>query len=122
MGGCITANNWLATLRGRVGYAFDRYLVYGTAGTALGNIAASYSTHSTSNAVERGWTIGAGIEGSFARNWTAKVEYLFVDLANGSCTTDCAIVNANGPAPIPNIAVKFNESIVRAGVNYRFGT
>ena len=122
VGGCITANNWLATLRGRVGYAFDRYLVYGTAGAALGNIAASYSTHSTSNAVERGWTVGAGIEGSFARNWTAKVEYLFIDLANGSCTTDCAIVNANGPALIPNIAVKFNESIVRAGVSYRFGT
>jgi len=122
VGGCVTANNWLATLRGRVGYAFDRYLVYGTAGAALGNIAASYSTYSTSNAVERGWTVGAGIEGSFARNWTAKVEYLFVDLANGSCTTDCAIANANGPALIPNIAVKFNESIVRAGVSYRFGT
>ncbi len=121
LGGCLTANNWLATLRGRVGYAFDRYLVYGTAGAALGNIAASYSTHSISNNIEAGWTVGAGIEGSFARNWTAKFEYLFVDLANGSCTTDCAIANANGPALIPNIAVKFNESIVRAGVSYKFG-
>ena len=49
--------------------------------------------------------------------WT---EYLFVDLADGSCTTDCAIANANGPSLIPNVAVKFNESIVRGAINYRF--
>jgi outer membrane immunogenic protein len=55
------------------------------------------------------------------RNWSVKAEYLFVDLGNGSCTTDCAIANAAGSAIIPNIAVKFDESIVRAGVSYRFG-
>jgi hypothetical protein len=49
-------------------------------------------------------------------------EYLFVDLGNGSCTTDCAIENANGPPLIPNVAVKFNESVVRAGINYKFGS
>jgi hypothetical protein len=46
---------------------------------------------------------------------------LFVDLANGACTANCTIANPNGPPVIPNIAVKFNESMVRAGVNYRFG-
>jgi hypothetical protein len=51
---------------------------------------------------------------------SAKAEYLFVDLANGSCNTDCAIADANGSPLIPNIAVKFNESIVRGGINYRF--
>jgi hypothetical protein len=49
-------------------------------------------------------------------------EYLFVDLGNGSCTTDCAIENANGPPLIPNVAIKFNESVVRAGINYKFGS
>ena len=42
-GVCQTTNNWLATVRGRIGYAFDRYLVYGTAGAAFANVQASYS-------------------------------------------------------------------------------
>jgi outer membrane immunogenic protein len=54
-------------------------------------------------------------------NWSAKAEYLFVNLADGSCTTACTIANSNGPALVPNVAVKFDESIVRAGVGYKFG-
>jgi outer membrane immunogenic protein len=65
--------------------------------------------------------VGAGVEVAVAPHWSAKAEYLFVDLSNGSCTTDCAIVNANGPALIP-VAVKFDENIVRAGINYKFGS
>ena len=119
-GGCLTQNTWLSTLRGRAGYAFDRFLVYGTAGAALGNVRANFSNDPVSSATKAGWTVGAGVEVGFARNWSAKAEYLFVDLANGSCTADCAIADANGPPLIPNIAVKFNESIVRGGINYRF--
>ena len=107
-------------MRGRAGYAFDRYLVYGTAGAAFGNVQANFSNDPVSSATKTGWTVGAGVEVGLARNWSAKAEYLFVDLANGSCTTDCAIADANGPPLIPNVAVKFNESIVRGGINYRF--
>ncbi len=120
-GSCQTTNDWLATVRGRIGYAFDRYLVYATAGAAFGDVEAGYSEHAFSGGTETGWTIGAGVEGSFARNLSAKVEYLFVDLGSGSCSVDCQIANPNGPPFIPNFAVKFNESILRAGVNYRFG-
>jgi iron complex outermembrane recepter protein len=120
-GGCMTKSTWLSTIRGRAGYAFDRFLVYGTAGAAFGNVRANFSNDPASNATEAGWTVGAGVEVAFAPNWSAKAEYLFVDLADGSCTTDCAIANANGPPSIPSVAVKFNESIVRGGVNYRFG-
>lgn len=119
-GGCGTWSNWLATVRGRAGYAFDRFLVFATAGGAFGDVEAGYSTHGASGTTKSGWTAGGGVEFSFAPNWTAKGEYLFVNLANGICTADCAVANANGPPLIPNIAVKFNESIVRAGVNYRF--
>ena len=119
-GGCLTQNTWLSTLRGRAGYAFDRFLVYGTAGAALGNVRASFSNDPVSSATKAGWTVGAGEQVGFARNWSAKAEYLFVDLANGSCNTDCAIADANGSPLIPNIAVEFNESIVRGGINYRF--
>ena len=108
-------------MRGRAGYAFDRALVYGTAGAAFGDVRANFSNDAVSSTTEPGWTAGAGVEFALAANWTAKAEYLFVDLANGSCTTNCAIQNPNGPALIPNVAVKFNESLVRAGINYRFG-
>jgi iron complex outermembrane receptor protein len=119
-GGCLTKNTWFSTVRGRAGYAFDRYLVYGTAGAAFGNVQANFSNDPVSSATKTGWTVGAGVEVGFARNWSAKAEYLFVDLADGSCTTNCAIANANGTPVIPNVAVKFNESIVRGGINYRF--
>jgi iron complex outermembrane recepter protein len=119
--GCLTKNTWLSTARGRVGYAFDRYLVYATAGAAFGDVRANFSNGPISRSTESGWTVGTGIEVALGRNWSAKGEYLFVHLADGSCTTACAIANANGPALIPNVAVKFDESIVRAGVSYKFG-
>lgn len=87
-GSCSTNSDWLGTVRGRVGYAFDRILLYATAGGAYGNIQAIANGVSNSNS-EFGWTAGAGIEAALARNWTVKVEYLYVDLANGSCTTAC---------------------------------
>ena len=119
-GGCLTTSSWLSTVRGRAGYAFDRFLVYGTGGAAFGNVRANFSNDPVSSAIEAGWTIGAGVEAALARNWSAKAEYLFVSLADGSCTTACAITDASGTPVIPNAAVKFNESIVRGGINYRF--
>jgi outer membrane immunogenic protein len=112
---CQTQSQWLATLRGRVGYAFDRILIYGTAGAAFGNIQTGLNPPSTfDSSVEAGWTVGAGLEFAFAQNWTAKVEYLFVDLPNGSCTT---VGNCGGAA---GSIVSFNENVVRAGVNFKF--
>jgi opacity protein-like surface antigen len=132
-GGCLTKNSWLAMARGRAGYAFDRFLVYGTGGAAFGNIQANFSTHPVTTSTEAGWAAGGGVEYALGAGWSAKAEYLFVDLGNGSCTTNCAIQTANtnpategttpfGPPIIPNVAVKFNESMVRAGVNYKFGS
>ncbi len=119
-GGCLTSNSWLATARGRAGYAFDRFLVYGTGGAAFGNVRANFSNDPVTRATKAGWTAGAGVEVAVAPHWSAKAEYLFVDLGNGSCTVNCAIQNPNGPPVIPNATVKFNESLVRAGINYRF--
>jgi outer membrane immunogenic protein len=114
--GCQTQSEWLATVRGRVGYALDRILVYGTAGAAFGNIQTGLNPPSTfDNSVEAGWTVGAGLEYALAQNWTAKVEYLFVDLPNGACTT---VTNCQGAA---GSIVSFDESVVRVGVNFKFG-
>jgi outer membrane immunogenic protein len=108
---CQTSANWLATFRGRAGYAFDRVLVFGTAGGAYGDVIATTNLGSNSND-EFGWTAGGGVEVAFAQNWTAKVEYLFVDLANGSCNaTTCGGASTS---------VKFEENLVRGGVNFKF--
>jgi outer membrane immunogenic protein len=114
---CETKNTWLGTLRGRIGYAADRVLFYGTAGGAYGNIEAGVNGLVTSS--EPGWTAGAGIEAAFGDNWTARVEYLYVDLENGSCTTlaTCGFDKTGGA---PNDAVKFNTSLIRLGLMYKF--
>src|ERR1700733_9322019 len=119
-GGCFTTSNWLSTVRGRAGYALDRFLVYGTGGAAFGDGRANFSNDPVTSSVEAGWTVGAGVEVAFGRNWSAKAEYLFINLADGSCTSACAIADASGTPVIPNVAVKFNESVVRGGINYRF--
>ena len=110
---CETKNTWLSTLRGRVGYAADRVLFYATAGGAFGNIQANTGPTAVSttlqNSTEMGWTAGAGIETAFADNWTARVEYLFVDLSNASQTSPA------GPT-----TVKFNANLIRAGVDFKF--
>ena len=119
-GGCLTNNSWVATARGRIGYAFDRILAYGTGGAAFGDVRANFSNDPVSSATEAGWTVGAGVEVALAANWTAKAEYLFVDLGNGLCMAECAIQHPRALPTIPDIAVTFNESLVRAGVNYKF--
>jgi outer membrane immunogenic protein len=109
-GACETANTWLATFRGRVGYAFDRWLPYITGGGAYGNVKASTTVPAFSTSKDQlGWTAGAGVEYAFLGNWTAKLEYLYVDLGSSDF----------GTAPVVN-TVSFKENIVRAGLNYKF--
>jgi len=124
-GNCQTGNNWLATLRGRAGYAADRALLYLTAGGAFANVQTTFTGVKTSRN-QAGWTAGAGLEWAFADNWTAKIEYLFVNLGNGSvnCITNACLIAsgtgglANGPA-IP-VSVSLTENLFRVGVNYKF--
>jgi len=111
---CTTSSDWLATFRGRVGYAFDRWLPYVTLGGAYANVKATTSlpilglSTSTSKS-QLGWTAGVGLEYALMGNWTAKLEYLYVDLGSFDA----------GPAPLTN-NVSFKENIVRAGLNYKF--
>jgi len=112
---CQTSENYLGTARLRAGYAWDRVLFYATGGGAFGSITATTPLGSNSNN-EFGWTAGAGIEYAFAQNWTAKVEYLYVSLQNGSCST----VVCAGVSPGLSPSVSLNENIARAGINYKF--
>ncbi len=111
---CETKSDWLATVRGRMGYAWDRLLVYVTAGGAFSNVQAGLQGGSFSSSTQIGWTGGAGIEGALAPNWTARVELLYVDFGNASCTTAC------DPSSGTTTSVSLTETIVRAGVDYKF--
>jgi outer membrane immunogenic protein len=108
--GCKTGDSWLSTVRGRIGYAADRFLPFVTGGAALGNINATTNglTTSASNA---GWTIGAGLEFAVTPNWSAKAEYLYVSLGKFNCGFNCG-------APTDNVS--FSANLVRGGINYRF--
>jgi|SRR4051812_30656003 outer membrane immunogenic protein len=110
--GCETKNTWLATFRGRAGYAFDRWLPYFTGGLAYGNIKASTPLGTESN-TKMGYTFGAGLEYALLSNWSAKLEYLYVHLADGTCGLPCG-------GAVPPVDVKFNTSLVRVGLNYKF--
>jgi opacity protein-like surface antigen len=110
---------WFGTLRPRIGYALGNWLFYATGGGALGQVdtsatAAVGSFVATNNhsQTRSGWTLGGGVEVGFAPGWSAKIEYLHVDL--GSRTTTYLLT-----PPISNVS-RLNANVVTAGVNYHF--
>lgn len=100
------SNPWFGTVRGRLGYAFNNVLVYGTGGLAFGELRAETFGLSESH-TNAGWTLGVGAEFGIYQNWTAKVEYLYVDLSSSNFSITGA----------PN---SYQFGLVRAGVNYHF--
>jgi len=108
---CETKNPWLGTARLRLGYAADRVLFYGTAGGAFGNIEANTGATGFQSTNKGGWVAGVGVEAAFADNWTARIEYLFVDLQNASATV---------PTPLGATTITFDSSLIRAGLDYKF--
>lgn len=123
--------DWLVTIRPRLGYAFDRTLIYATGGLALAQVKDTWSVASSGNylkamsnsSVRVGWTLGAGVEHAFARNWTAKLEYLYTDLGRASKTSSYLAGSAFAP-PGSNyteqVKTRFTFHTVRVGVNYKF--
>jgi|HubBroStandDraft_5_1064220.scaffolds.fasta_scaffold109656_1 outer membrane immunogenic protein len=125
---------WLGTVRGRVGFTHDNLLFYGTGGLAYGRVGISGTvnenvdfspgggpvfTSSTPFGVAQtkvGWTLGAGIEGVLAGQWSWKFEYLYVDL--GSISGSFAGEPFLG-GEIVSVKSRFDENLVRFGVNYR---
>jgi outer membrane immunogenic protein len=116
--------DYYGTARGRVGYAVDNWLFYGTGGVAWGHgqitrtqigpaalNAAVPGTVETANNWRTGWAAGGGIEWGLARNWTAKVEYLHIDLGTATSTFPLADRRQD---------VKLQADIARVGVNYKF--
>jgi outer membrane immunogenic protein len=118
--------DWFGTVRGRIGVlATPKVLLYATGGLAYGEVDSSavvgttpFSTVSNTNV---GWTVGAGVEGVIGGNWTAKLEYLYVDLGkvSGSFLTTTAAFG--GGVVTSSYSSRITDNILRVGVNYKFG-
>lgn len=108
--------DWTATLTGRLGMAFDRWLVYGKGGAAWARDRYStnfYTLPGTEVTDTRlGWTVGAGVEYAFAPQWTAKLEYNYMDFGTRSVSF------------APGFSTDIDQQVhaVKFGVNYKFGS
>ena len=116
---CGTEIRALGTLRGRIGMAWQNFLPYVTGGLAYANVFGDEGTAAvgivgSGSAWMVGWTLGGGVEAKLAQNWTAKLEYLYVDLGNKDVFTD----NIFGFMFAENLRV--TAQVVRVGINYRF--
>jgi outer membrane immunogenic protein len=100
------SNPWFGTLRGRGGFAFSNILVYGTLGLVYGDLKGQGAALSEIR-TEVGLTGGLGMEVGFTPNWSAKVEYLYMDLNDRGFT-------------VTGVNNGLQSSFLRLGVNYHF--
>lgn len=142
--GAVTVSRslgYLGALRGRVGYlATPGLLFYATGGLAYGGTSLSSSflgtetnaagvlvgesyIGSAASSTHAGWTAGAGMEWMFARDWSAKVEYLYYDLGSVSIGGPLQLYSERGTGyGASRTTAQFNGHVVRAGLNYHFGS
>lgn len=100
------SNPWFGTLRARGGYAMNNLLFYGTIGLAYGGITGERAGLSESK-THVGWAGGLGMEVGMTPNWSAKIEYLYMDLSSRAYS----ITGANNG---------YGANILRFGINYHF--
>jgi outer membrane immunogenic protein len=142
LNGFRSSMDFLGTVRGRIGYAFDRTLVYGTGGFAYGDVTeralffapaggGALQFAGNRSRIETGYAVGGGVEyalptDSFLNFFkssavTVKAEALYYDLGR----RNLGVLNTGlGPAANPGYVSRFenNGIVARAGINYKFGT
>jgi outer membrane immunogenic protein len=115
-----TKQNWLDTLRGRLGYAWDRTLIYATGGFAAAGVDATQCQVGvcvSETKTVTGWTVGGGLEYAFWNNWSFKAEYLYADFGSPRFFDPEVDVGGLG---FPPRNVRLHENIARVGLNYKF--
>ncbi|WP_267424305.1 porin family protein [Methylobacterium sp. GC_Met_2] len=133
----LSSLDYFGTVRGRLGYAFDRTLVYGTGGFAYGSGSAdrSFGGYAGNDSFRTGYAVGGGIEYAlptesflnFFRSSavTLKVEGLYVNLDRNTRNQGAFVINAanNFPVVTSGVGRRSDEfAVVRAGLNYKFGS
>ena len=113
-----TDEKWIATVRGRLGYAFaGDWLLYGTAGLAIAAIQAT-ATGPAGEAAETktrtGWTFGAGVEKALWGSWSVKGEYLYVKF------NDATYFDTPPAGIVTRTSVPVTDHLFRLGLNYKF--
>jgi outer membrane immunogenic protein len=114
---------WLGTSRTRIGFLpTETVLLYATAGIAYGQVKSTYTLNAPGPVAafnfkdtRAGWTAGVGIEGALGGGWSAKLEYLYVDLGKNTFNVTALGVVAAA------IDSRVTDNIVRVGLNYRWG-
>jgi outer membrane immunogenic protein len=125
---------WFGTVRGRLGYSIGSSLFYATGGLAYGNVTTHVMGATGGGAqvfdtsfphTRDGYAVGGGIEtpldffGLLGRNWTAKTEYLFVDLGETTDSLAARLPRVFQPSPF---TTHVQEHIFRTGLNYHFNS
>jgi outer membrane immunogenic protein len=125
---------WLGTLRGRLGFSFDRFLLYVTAGAAWQSLESEGGVTVTgagnfalidSTTIKGGYTIGGGMEVALREHWTAGVEYLYIDTGTrnvAQMTLPAALGGMLGAPAGTTLAetIRLTDNLIRLRVNYRF--
>ncbi len=113
------------SIRGRVGYALDRVLLYATGGVAFAGINGSISTpfgYDSASTTRVGWTVGGGLEYAITNNWSVRAEYRYAQFGHST-------VYANNSFVLPGLTAvgafgnrTINENRVQVGFSYKFDT
>ena len=120
------SSDWLFTARGRLGWANDSVLLYGTGGLAVANVKVNqtigllggFAENSAISATQVGWTVGAGAEFMIGNSWSVKGEYLYVDLGKASAA---GVLTPPFAGIAYSTTAHLTANIVRIGANYHFG-
>ena len=113
--------DWYSTVRGRVGFSWDRWLGYVSAGLAVAHVDSSFAANTgpfagSDSRTRYGWAGGAGLEYAFSKNWSAKIEYLYLDFGSYTYTVPHTVIDNR----FWSVDVDAREHVVRAGLNHRF--
>lgn len=115
---------WFGSVRGRVGYAFDRVLFYATGGFAYGHLYDNVNgpillgSPYLFSGVVTGYTVGGGIEYAITNNFSVKAEYQYMNFGKHDPVNPAGVPLTGLPVPGPLYNDAFHT--VRVGVNYRF--
>jgi outer membrane immunogenic protein len=126
-------NDWQASARGRLGWAWDRVLIYGTGGAAWANLKATGTFPAvgaipgTITALDRtvfGWTVGGGLDYALAPGWSLGAEYRFTRFDNDNNGTGFGLLttSAAGATTPLTLTSRLDTHEVTARLNYHFNT
>lgn len=122
---CQRELDWLATIEGRLGYAFGPTMVYARGGVAWGELETTNDFFipglltTTGSETHTGWTAGFGIEHALGKNVVARIEYAHIDLGEESTPQTVSIFGS----PVGTIPTEVDAEIdtIKVGLSFKFG-